>query len=253
MGARLEHAPSSRLRRDSFSLLRLVPASSITSSSRFSASTAWKGMATTPGSGSKRSSSKPAKHRARSCAPPSSSSLQRWSSVGRAKAAPRPCRRCCSSRSRRQMSPRHSTRLPWERRGGGLETWQGTEPQDLVDMTRRVLAARGETIKVIPSRRDGPFGVEMAGEILLPDAHAARANKLRCLAAQTRRRRSGQGPAGFTMTLPHRRSAEQARQRTVLCFGDSNTGASSRRRSTGFRAASVGRAGSKRLLATAGT
>jgi uncharacterized protein YbjT (DUF2867 family) len=44
----------------------------------------------------------------------------------------------------------------------------GPEPQDLVDMTRRVLAARGETLELIPSWQAGPFGVEMAGEVLLP-------------------------------------------------------------------------------------
>ncbi len=44
----------------------------------------------------------------------------------------------------------------------------GPEPQDLVDMARRTLAARGESIRLVPSWRDGPFGVEMAGEVLLP-------------------------------------------------------------------------------------
>ena len=48
----------------------------------------------------------------------------------------------------------------------------GPEPQDLVDMARRALAARGESIRLVPSWRDGPFGVEMAGEILLPDPDA---------------------------------------------------------------------------------
>jgi uncharacterized protein YbjT (DUF2867 family) len=38
------------------------------------------------------------------------------------------------------------------------------EPQDLVDMARRTLAARGETIHLVPSWRDGPLGTEMAGE-----------------------------------------------------------------------------------------
>jgi len=44
----------------------------------------------------------------------------------------------------------------------------GPETQDLVDMARRTLAARGESIRLVPSWRDGPFGVEMAGEVLLP-------------------------------------------------------------------------------------
>jgi uncharacterized protein YbjT (DUF2867 family) len=43
----------------------------------------------------------------------------------------------------------------------------GPEPQDFVDMTRRVLAARGDTTtKLVPSWR-GVFGVEMAGEVML--------------------------------------------------------------------------------------
>jgi uncharacterized protein YbjT (DUF2867 family) len=44
----------------------------------------------------------------------------------------------------------------------------GPEPQDLVDMARRTLAARGESVRLVPSWRNGPFGVEMAGEVLLP-------------------------------------------------------------------------------------
>ena len=44
----------------------------------------------------------------------------------------------------------------------------GPELQDLVDMARRTLAARGESVRLVPSWRDGPFGVEMAGEVLLP-------------------------------------------------------------------------------------
>jgi hypothetical protein len=34
-------------------------------------------------------------------------------------------------------------------------------------MARRTLAAQGETLRLIPTWR-GPFGVEMAGEVLLP-------------------------------------------------------------------------------------
>ena len=48
----------------------------------------------------------------------------------------------------------------------------GPQPQDLVDMARRTLARRGEEITLIPSWRDGPFGVEMAGEVLLPGPDA---------------------------------------------------------------------------------
>ena len=49
----------------------------------------------------------------------------------------------------------------------------GPEPQDFVDMTRRILAARGEPhVRLVPSWRDGPFGVEMAGEVLLPGPDA---------------------------------------------------------------------------------
>jgi uncharacterized protein YbjT (DUF2867 family) len=47
----------------------------------------------------------------------------------------------------------------------------GPEPQDLVDMARRTLAARGESIQLVPSWR-GPFGVEAAGEVLLPGPDA---------------------------------------------------------------------------------
>jgi uncharacterized protein YbjT (DUF2867 family) len=43
----------------------------------------------------------------------------------------------------------------------------GPEPQDLVDVARRTLAARGQSLRLIPTWR-GPFGMEMAGEVLLP-------------------------------------------------------------------------------------
>ncbi len=39
--------------------------------------------------------------------------------------------------------------------------------QDLVDMARRMLAARGERLRLVPTWQ-GPFGTEMAGEVLLP-------------------------------------------------------------------------------------
>jgi uncharacterized protein YbjT (DUF2867 family) len=48
----------------------------------------------------------------------------------------------------------------------------GPEPQDLVDMARRTLSARGESIRLVPSWRGGLFGVEAAGELLLPGPDA---------------------------------------------------------------------------------
>jgi uncharacterized protein YbjT (DUF2867 family) len=48
----------------------------------------------------------------------------------------------------------------------------GPETQDLVDMARRTMAARGDPIKLIPSWRGGSLGVEMAGEVLLPGPDA---------------------------------------------------------------------------------
>jgi uncharacterized protein YbjT (DUF2867 family) len=47
----------------------------------------------------------------------------------------------------------------------------GPEPQDLVDMARRTLTARGQTIRLIPTW-DGAFGVEMAGNVLLAGPNA---------------------------------------------------------------------------------
>jgi uncharacterized protein YbjT (DUF2867 family) len=43
----------------------------------------------------------------------------------------------------------------------------GPEPQDLVDMARRTLQARGRTVKLVPTWA-GLFGPEMAGNVLLP-------------------------------------------------------------------------------------
>jgi uncharacterized protein YbjT (DUF2867 family) len=45
----------------------------------------------------------------------------------------------------------------------------GPEPQDFVDMARRTLVARGESIRLIPTWHGGLFSVEAAGEIMLPD------------------------------------------------------------------------------------
>lgn len=44
----------------------------------------------------------------------------------------------------------------------------GPEPQDLVDMARRTLDARGHVVKLVPTWSSGVFGPEMAGEVLLP-------------------------------------------------------------------------------------
>lgn len=47
----------------------------------------------------------------------------------------------------------------------------GPETQDLVDMARRTLAARGRTVRLVPTW-SSVFGVEMAGNALLPGAGA---------------------------------------------------------------------------------
>lgn len=47
----------------------------------------------------------------------------------------------------------------------------GPDTQDLVDMARRTLAARGEDVKLVPTWR-GPFDISMAGEVLLPGPDA---------------------------------------------------------------------------------
>ena len=44
----------------------------------------------------------------------------------------------------------------------------GPRPEDLVDMARRALAARGREVTLVPTWRSGVFDVEMAGEALLP-------------------------------------------------------------------------------------
>ena len=48
----------------------------------------------------------------------------------------------------------------------------GPQAQDLVDMARRSLAARGEVLELVPSWRGVPFGSELAGEVLLPGPDA---------------------------------------------------------------------------------
>jgi uncharacterized protein YbjT (DUF2867 family) len=47
----------------------------------------------------------------------------------------------------------------------------GPETQDFVDMARRTFAARGQDIRLIPTWR-GIFGLDMAGEVLLPGEDA---------------------------------------------------------------------------------
>jgi uncharacterized protein YbjT (DUF2867 family) len=48
----------------------------------------------------------------------------------------------------------------------------GPEPQDLIDMARRVVTARGKSMHLTPSWDDGPFGVECAGNAMLADPGA---------------------------------------------------------------------------------
>lgn len=56
-------------------------------------------------------------------------------------------------------------------------------------MARRTLAARGDSIRLIPSWHDGPFGHDMAGDVLLPGPDARIATTtLRRLAQLPRRR-----------------------------------------------------------------
>jgi uncharacterized protein YbjT (DUF2867 family) len=47
----------------------------------------------------------------------------------------------------------------------------GPETQDLVDMARRTNAARGHTVRLVPTW-DGIFGTHMAGNVLLPGKNA---------------------------------------------------------------------------------
>jgi uncharacterized protein YbjT (DUF2867 family) len=52
----------------------------------------------------------------------------------------------------------------------------GPRPEDLVDMARRTLLARGEHLDLVPSWR-GPLGPDMAGEVLLPGPDARLGSK----------------------------------------------------------------------------
>ncbi|MEN3359782.1 MAG: hypothetical protein V7637_3764, partial [Mycobacteriales bacterium] len=47
----------------------------------------------------------------------------------------------------------------------------GPETQDMIDMARRSFAARGESVRIVPTW-DGLFGVTMAGNVLLPGPDA---------------------------------------------------------------------------------
>jgi hypothetical protein len=52
----------------------------------------------------------------------------------------------------------------------------GPRPEDLVDMARRTLRARGENLDLVPSWQ-GPLGPDMAGEVLLPGPDARLGSK----------------------------------------------------------------------------
>lgn len=52
----------------------------------------------------------------------------------------------------------------------------GPRPEDLVDMARRTLLARGEYLDLVPSWQ-GPLGPDMAGEVLLPGPDARLGSK----------------------------------------------------------------------------
>ena len=44
----------------------------------------------------------------------------------------------------------------------------GPRPEELLDMARRVTAAKGDPVRVVPSWRSGVLGPEAAGDVLLP-------------------------------------------------------------------------------------
>src|SRR3712207_6329458 len=70
---------------------------------------------------------------------------------------------------------------------GRCQDLAGPEPHDLVDLARRTRAARGTSIRLIPTW-SGVFGPEMAGDVLLPepDARIAPTTFDDWLAAETR-------------------------------------------------------------------
>ncbi len=55
---------------------------------------------------------------------------------------------------------------------GRVEDVAGPETHDFVDMARRTFEARGERVRIVPKWGDAPFGVEMAGNVLLPGPEA---------------------------------------------------------------------------------
>ncbi len=54
---------------------------------------------------------------------------------------------------------------------GRCDDLAGPDPQDLVDMARRTLEARGRRLTLVPTW-SGVFGPDMAGDVLLPAAGA---------------------------------------------------------------------------------
>jgi len=55
---------------------------------------------------------------------------------------------------------------------GRVADLAGPQTEDFVDMARRTLAARGESIRLIASWRNAFADVEQAGEVLLPGPEA---------------------------------------------------------------------------------
>jgi len=74
----------------------------------------------------------------------------------------------------------------------------GPDPHDLVDMARRTLAARGDSVRLVPSWHGGPFGLDMAGDVLLagPDARLAPTTFDSWLTAEARRALDASGIEG---------------------------------------------------------
>jgi uncharacterized protein YbjT (DUF2867 family) len=93
----------------------------------------------------------------------------------------------------------------------GVAELAGPELQDLVDMARRTLAARKTPLRLIPSWR-GPFGVEMAGEVLLPgpDAQIAPTTFEAWLGAQAETADKSRSCRDRDASVPNVRGAEEA-------------------------------------------
>jgi uncharacterized protein YbjT (DUF2867 family) len=58
---------------------------------------------------------------------------------------------------------------------GRAVDFAGPGPEDLIDMARRTLAARGETVRLVPTWHSGFFGLDAAGDAMLPGPEADRA------------------------------------------------------------------------------